>query len=54
MKVNDDERERRIRELMDFSGFSRGQAEFAVAIELGEIEGDVRILDDRGDKARDQ
>lgn len=42
------ERERRIRELMDQAGMTRQDAEFATAVDLGEIPGDVIEVDDPG------
>lgn len=40
-------REERIREMMEAFGFTRVEAEFAVAIENGEIDGDVIPLEIR-------
>lgn len=51
MAIKQDEREQRIQELIDFCGFTRGEAEQAIAIELGEIEGDV-ITEDQGGNAK--
>lgn len=44
--ATDEERERRIRE-MEIAGLSPQEAEFAVAIELGEIPGDLIQIDDQ-------
>jgi hypothetical protein len=45
MDVNEKKREERIRELMRVAGMSRESAEFAEAIESGEITGDVIVED---------
>lgn len=39
--ISDSEREQRIREFMDKWGMTRQEAEFAVAVDLGEIQGDA-------------
>lgn len=49
----DDERERRIQE-MERAGMPRQEAEFAVAIERGEVVGDVIQVDDDSDPNSDQ
>lgn len=48
MGINKNDREQRIKDLMEHSGFSRSEAEFAIAVEDGEIEGDVIITDQSG------
>lgn len=45
----DNERERRIQDMMQHAGMQRDEAEFAVAIELGEIPGDLIEVDDAPD-----
>lgn len=45
-KISKEERQKRIREHMEFSGASEADARFMVAIELGEIPGDVLTVDD--------
>ena len=46
-----EEREQMIKDLMEFSGKDRHQAEVMVAIELGEIKGDVlEVEEDVSDK----
>ena len=47
----DSERERRIQDMMQHAGLQRDEAEFAVAIELGEIPGDLIEVDDAPDTA---
>lgn len=39
------EREKLIKEFMTHAGMTRQQAEFAASIELGEISGDLQIVD---------
>jgi hypothetical protein len=39
-------REARVEEHMRVAGMTRAEAEFAVAQELGEIEGDIVVVDD--------
>jgi hypothetical protein len=41
-------REERKKQLMEFSNMTESEAEFAVAIELGEIDGDVITVDAEG------
>lgn len=48
MGINMQDREKRIQEMMAQFGLTRGEAELAVAVELGEIDGDV-IEDDKPD-----
>ncbi len=43
--VTDEERERVVAHFTRDAGFSRPEAEFAAAIELGEIDGDLVDLD---------
>lgn len=43
--MTSDERERRIEETMHLLGVSRDKAEFYLAIEAGEVDGDEEIVD---------
>lgn len=49
--LSDEEREQRVRELMQTHGFSREKAEFIVALGTGESQGDLVDLDEEGDNA---
>lgn len=51
MAISDEAREQRIREMMEQAGLSRADAEFAVAIELGELPGDVLVEDESSNDA---
>ncbi len=46
------DKEQAIKNLMDQAGMTRERAEFVLAIESGEIEGDVIVIEDK-DAAQD-
>lgn len=47
-----DDREREIKERMRVLGVGRAEAEFITAIERDEIDGDVVVLDEKGNEVR--
>jgi len=47
--MNEEEREQGIQELMKNSGMTRKEAEFAIAVENGDLPGDVIVVDDTSD-----
>jgi hypothetical protein len=53
-KGNEIDREKRVLNLMEQCGMNRQEAEFAEAIESGEIPGDVIEVEDAGGNRRDK